>query len=318
MSAEETSTYSNGEDREPRAAGLPILTDEEVLARDLEREREAMRASLGEMEPDEYGRRRAALSVELETPLAWLDLAYKEQRAKVRASAAKEAPKFLDAPEPWPEPVDAAIIAELTATVRRHVVVSAPQALTIALWIIHTYALGCFNVTPTLLISSPEKRCGKTTLLGIIAALVRKGLSASNISPALAFRIVDRIEPTLLLDEADNFLTDEKSELRGILNSSHSRTSAYVYRCDGDDHEPRAFKTWCAKVYAMIGKPHPTLLDRSIKIGLERKPRNQSVERRRADRIDDLIVLSRRAARWAADHEIELSACDPTVPASAG
>jgi putative DNA primase/helicase len=40
------------------------------------------------------------------------------------------------------------------------------------------------------------------------------------------FRVTDYFMPTLLLDEADTFLTDSEG-LRGILNSGHMRSQAY-------------------------------------------------------------------------------------------
>ena len=72
-------------------------------------------------------------------------------------------------------------------------------------------------------------------------------LAASSITPASLFRVVELVRPTLLIDEADTFATDN-DELRGIINSGHSRDSAHVIRTVGDDHEPRSFSTWCPKL----------------------------------------------------------------------
>jgi hypothetical protein len=71
----------------------------------------------------------------------------------------------------------------------------------------------------------------------LLARLAPRPLLSSNISPAALFRIVEKYCPTLLVDEADSFLRD-KEELRGILNSGHTRDAAYVVRTVGDDNEP--------------------------------------------------------------------------------
>jgi hypothetical protein len=90
--------------------------------------------------------------------------------------------------------------------------------------------------------------------LTVLGALVPKPLPASNITPAALFRAVEHFSPTLLVDEADTFLYGEREELRGVLNSGHTRALAYVVRTVGDEHEPRKFSTWAPKALALIGK----------------------------------------------------------------
>lgn len=221
----------------------------------------------------------------------------------------------LDDPEPWPEPVNgAALLTDFEVVFRRFVVLveGAPPAL--ALWALLTYAHGAAHISPLLALTSPEKRCGKTTVLALLTALTRRPLPASNITAAALFRAVERYEPTLLIDEADTFLRD-REELRGILNSGHTRQTAYVIRTVGDEHEARCFTTWSPKAIAMIGRLPTTLEDRSIPIPMKRKAPGESVERLRLDRLGDFLDLKRRALRWAMDHEAALTQADPDVPA---
>ena len=51
------------------------------------------------------------------------------------------------------------------------------QALTLALYVLHTYCLQAAGVTPYLIILSPERRCGKTLLLASIHRGGRRVLS---------------------------------------------------------------------------------------------------------------------------------------------
>jgi hypothetical protein len=43
------------------------------------------------------------------------------------------------------------------------------------------------------------------------------------------FRYIEEVRPTLLIDEADSFVKDNE-EMRGILNSGHTKAAAYVIR----------------------------------------------------------------------------------------
>ena len=74
---------------------------------------------------------------------------------------------------------------------------------------------------------------------------------ASNISPAAIFRYVEASHPTLLIDEAETFVTG-KDEVRGILNSGHTRDTANIIRLVGEKkYEPKEFSTWSAKAICL-------------------------------------------------------------------
>jgi putative DNA primase/helicase len=151
-----------------------------------------------------------------------------------------------------------------------------------ALWTVHAHALEAAGASPLLALTSPEKQCGKTTTLALLSRLVPRPLLSSNITAASLLRVVDKYSPTLLADETDSFLRD-KEELRGILNSGHTRDAAYAVRTVGDEHEPHRFSTWAAKAVAMIRKLPNTLADRSIVIPIRRRTRGEQVERLRLD-----------------------------------
>jgi len=62
-----------------------------------------------------------------------------------------------------------------------------------------------------------------------------------NITTAVLLRVVEKYQPTVLVDEGDTFLT-ENEELRGVLNVGHNRLTAYVWRTVGDDLEPKRIR----------------------------------------------------------------------------
>jgi Protein of unknown function (DUF3631) len=132
--------------------------------------------------------------------------------------------------EPWPEPVDgSALLTALAELIKRFVVLPQWAPETLALWTLHTYAYHLRDVSTYIGVESPEKRCGKTTLLGVLSELVSRPIVAANISSPAFFRVIEETQPTLLIDEADTFLRGN-DELRGILNSGYTRKTAYVVR----------------------------------------------------------------------------------------
>lgn len=204
--------------------------------------------------------------------------------------------------EPCPEPVAPAALLDATATlIRRHIVLTPAQADALTLWIAAAHLIGVLSVMPILLISAPTMRAGKTTLLMLLSALVPRALVSSNITGAVLVRLIARFAPTLLLDEADTWLRSDDADMRGVINAGEYRQTAVVYRCAPDTHEPQAIPCFAARVLAMIGRPAPTIVDRSILIALRRKKPDERVERMRLDTLRDEHEAVRRQWRRVAD-----------------
>jgi putative DNA primase/helicase len=223
---------------------------------------------------------------------------------------------ILEPVTPWAEPVDGdQLLCDLVRTIQRFLVLSEEQAITIALWIVFAHAHDAADHSPILAIESPEKRCGKTTLLGLIAEIVSKPLSAANVTTAAVFRAIEQFAPTLLLDEVETYLRNN-SELRGVLDSGFTRSSAYVIRTVGEQHGPKTFSTWCPKVAALIGELPPTIQDRSLVVKLRRRLPKETIERFGKRDLPDLHAPASRTARWVQDHMQDLRLRDPELPAA--
>ena len=68
--------------------------------------------------------------------------------------------------EPWSEPVDGALLLnEIAGILRRFVILPKWGSEALALWVVHTYGYDLRDVSAYVGVESPEKRCGKTTLL---------------------------------------------------------------------------------------------------------------------------------------------------------
>jgi len=215
----------------------------------------------------------------------------------------------------WPDPVEGAdLLEDLAIIIRRHVIADPATIHAAALWAAFTWFVDVVNVAPIANVTAPEKRCGKTVLLGVLARLACRPLAVSNIAPAALFRALQLWQPTLLIDEVDAFLA-EHEEARGILNAGFTRDTAFVIRCVGDDHTPTRFNVWGAKALCGIGKIADTLADRSIPLRLRRKMIGErTVKIRHADpgafaelvgKLARFALDNRDAVRFARPAEIE-------------
>jgi putative DNA primase/helicase len=216
--------------------------------------------------------------------------------------------------EPWHDPVDGVtLLDELAAIVHRYIVCEKQTINAAALWIVFSWCIDVMQVAPIACITAPEKRCGKTQLLNLIGMLCKKPLPASNITAAALFRSIEAFEPTLLIDEADAFL-GQNEELRGIINSGHSRQSAFVIRTVGDNFDPTRFSTWGAKAISGIGQLSDTLKDRSILLVLRRKQPNEKRDRLRHADMQQFEQVKSKLARWVDDNLASLKFARPLLP----
>ena len=218
-------------------------------------------------------------------------------------------PVEWDDPDPWPEAVSgAAVLTDIAGFIRRHVSLPDELADTVALWVPVTWIHARLEISPFLNLTSATKRCGKSLLLEVLGEFVYRPLPVGGrITSAALFRTIGQYAPTLLLDEADTYLRDD-DELRGVVNGSQRRSTAYVLRCVGDDYEPRQFVTWCPKAIAGIGAVPDTVLDRSIVLRLERRPPNVALASWRDRDKGAVETLRRKLARWIADNEASIVA----------
>jgi putative DNA primase/helicase len=222
--------------------------------------------------------------------------------------------------QPCEDPADGVeLLADLTGTLKRFVVLSRHVAVAIALWIVLTYLTDHVDVLPRLQLSSPTKACGKTRLLTLIANLVHRAMTASSATAAAIFRGINAWQPTVMLDEVDNARLKENEDLRAIINSGYTRGTAYALRSDGDTHEPRMFSTWAPMAFAGIGRLPDTIESRSVRVPMMRKKPSERVERLREGRLkSELEPVRRRLARWALDCGKAIGEADPQVPDQLG
>jgi hypothetical protein len=213
------------------------------------------------------------------------------------------------------------LLSRLADFLACYVAFPSPEARdAVALWIVHAYAIVCFESTPRLALLSAEKQSGKTRTLEVIELLLFNAKHASNLTPAALFRLVGSEEScTLLFDEVDVFFGNrakEHEELRGLLNAGHRR-GAMAYRCVGEPSKMRVeeFPAFCPVALAGIGDLPDTILDRAILIAMRRRAPGEAVQSFRRREVQPQAEEIRDWIRdWCDHHQIELEAARPMMP----
>lgn len=174
--------------------------------------------------------------------------------------------------------------------VRRFCVMqSQHQYVAIVLYSAYTHAADAFDFAPRLVVTSAEKRSGKSRTLEIITKLSANPMVAANATTAALFRSLETPK-TVILDEADTIFgtkikAEQNEDLRGLINAGFQRGTP-VWRTVGPNHEPTMFSVFSPVVMAAIGKLPDTITDRAVNLRLRRRKATEKVEQYRS-RIND-------------------------------
>jgi hypothetical protein len=184
----------------------------------------------------------------------------------------------------------------------------------LGLWIMHTWAFPAWWATPYLRIVSAAPESAKSLLMEVLSDLCRASWLAVNPSPAVLYRFIDRHEPSLFLDELDNFGWDERRDALAVLNNGY-RPGFKVARCNekGDLEE---FGCYCPKAFAGLDAKQmpPALLSRSITVRMEPKRAGEPVENYIAPDAGPRAEELRECCRaWAERHVDELRGHRPDL-----
>jgi hypothetical protein len=209
----------------------------------------------------------------------------------------------------------AELLEEIKSFIGRFVVLPSEESRDLlALWVLHTHAFEAAWATPYLRITSAAPSSGKTLLLEVLAAICRNGWHAINPSVAVLYRKIDRQQPTLLLDEMDNYPLDDRRDALAVLNAGYKR-GATIDRCK-ENGELESFSAYCPKGYAGIDERRlvDTLLPRSITIRLEKRLRSDSIEPWIGQDCEEPAALLRERAEVWAEQNLERLDLRPELP----
>lgn len=287
----------------PADEAVPAKSDDDAIA------------WLAALPPMQYDRVRKDEAGRLNVRPATLDQMVKAARGEIEID---NAAPFQDV-EPWHEPVDGgALLSEMAHTIRRFIVCDSETVTAAVLWCVAAWLVDHVSVCPILLINAPEKACGKTQFLTVVGRMVPRPAQAASISQSVLFRMVEKYQPTLLVDEIETVLTKDAEDLRGLMNAGHTRDSAFVWRsvAVGDDFEPKRFNVFGFKALAGINADRlaETITSRAVVAQMRRKLPHETAERLRHAESGLFDALRAKLARWTEDYAEAVRASRPEFP----
>ena len=225
--------------------------------------------------------------------------------------AARTIPEDL---EPWPDPVNTAeLLGAIEAKFRRYVVATDAIVTASVLWAAFTYVVEVATHAPKLVFTFPEKDAGKSLAQDVLRWVVLRPYAALEATGAAVYRIVDRLRPTLLLDEADTIFA-RRNVLAHIINDSWSNSGRKVPRV-GAGGRIEEFDVYGAQLISMKGLRMPdTVLSRSIVCLIWPKLASEVVEEFGYQDDEEFKTIRRKLARWAIDNAVGLRDAKPDFP----
>jgi len=192
----------------------------------------------------------------------------------------------------------------------------------LTLWIAYCYSIPQFDFAPRLCFWSPEKRCGKSLALEVVAHLLPNPLQTSSISSAGLFRLLHADKSkVLLIDESDavfgRYGDKEKAEaLRQLLNASFKRGQV-VIRCEAPKYEPKAYEIFAPIALAGIGTSAipETVADRALMIEMRRMLPNEQILEFESDEVEKYFFpIKEKLQNFATENESRYRGLRPELP----
>jgi Protein of unknown function (DUF3631) len=195
------------------------------------------------------------------------------------------------------------ILGVLLAVIEEYIGVTPEERMAIALWILHAHLFDQFPITPRLVLLSPVRGCGKTTVLDLIDILNLEAYRTDNVSAAsVYYQLAQRPRTVWLIDGLD---LARSNVLRSVFNSGHRRGGCMRRFVGG---RSRKYPTFAPLAIAAIGTLPLPLLHRGVVINMQRS----AIPLKRFDRNDAALLWLRRAiSAWARDARPDE---DPDVP----
>ncbi|MDP2805346.1 MAG: DUF3631 domain-containing protein [Gallionellaceae bacterium] len=249
-----------------------------------------------------------------------LELNITEKRLdKCVEKARKKLPRTIVVPYPavelHPEPIDAAqLLNEISVQLRRFVILPEEEANAIVLWVATTWLVRSIKIAPLAIITAPEKGCGKSVLLKLMALLSFRAFSASDVSESTLYRETHSYGVTVLLDEVDTFI-QPKSKMFSLINDGYLAGGAVARSeyIDGSLTSVR-YSVFGPKALAGISLekhlPDQTM-SRGILFNIQRRLPHEVVARLSDVDEAEFDLLKSKLARFATDYAEQVRQARP-------
>ena len=134
-----------------------------------------------------------------------------------------------------------------------------PLALSLFAALTHCWE-DCFSTVPFVVITAVGDTMGKSVLMETLESICHNPYTGANLTLAAIYRVINDTRPTLFLDETEE-LGRANPEFRALINDSNRR-GAKTTRAHGLGYVE--YRTFCPKVFALIGDTYQTLRVRSL------------------------------------------------------
>jgi Domain of unknown function (DUF3854) len=177
----------------------------------------------------------------------------------------------------------------------KYVVLRDPNAaLVLAAWSLGTWCYRGFRLFPYVNLTSSERRCGKTRVLGLLGKVCFNGSVETFPTEAALYRAPAESGGTQLYDEVENLQGHDGrfDALVSVLNAGFER-GATVPRVEkrGDEFITCRYEVYCPRALTGIKGLRDTLEDRSVQLFMDRRRRNQAIHRITAETNDEAQAI---------------------------
>jgi hypothetical protein len=142
----------------------------------------------------------------------------------------------------------------------------------ISLWVLASYLPEKFESIPYLAFIGPRDS-GKTRALECLWQLGYRAILSPSFSSSALFRTIQKYGPTLCLDEAEIYGSEQKNEAIAVLNAGY-RKGQYVIRVNADLGGVDCFSVFGFKALASVNVFVPSLESRAIIVNMRRNVRD--------------------------------------------
>ena len=201
-----------------------------------------------------------------------------------------------------------ALVRKILSSLKKCVSLDDDSALVWTMYSFFTYLTKSFYHAPILNLTSPVKRCGKSTLLKMCQHLFFDPTLVKGITKA-SLELIASSKGTPLIDEFDEVQRNSPGVI-GVLNGGIEEGAKVTLI--GKDGSIRTRETFGAKVLAGIGGLPPTLHDRAVLVRMRRKHESEILTKPH-ELKDTLAYLKREISQWCEANSalIEATKVDP-------
>jgi hypothetical protein len=197
-------------------------------------------------------------------------------------------------PPPTPYENEEILYNNVKAYIQKHLDLVNPLGYEILTsFIFKTWIEELFDFTPYIGFFGREA-VGKSRALEILKELCFRAWLTTGITTATLFRLVEKFQPTLLLDESEFLTSDEKRELIGLINAGQRR-GIMIPRMNEKFQEAEFFNVYGSKCISGTEQLKATTTSRMITFTMTRniRPIPRTLDKTEASKLRGQLLMWR-------------------------